>query len=48
MQEYLGADEVIQNFYKENPLVTFSIYSHIQGDIVRELGDELLKLLDDA
>lgn len=38
----------IDQLYRENPLLAFSVYTHLQVDITRRLGAEVLATLDTA
>ncbi len=41
-------DETIERIFSENPLSAFSIYTHIQVQILRHLGNEIIALLDNG
>lgn len=40
--------EKIERIYMEHPLLAFSVYTHIQSEIVRGLGNEVIASLDTA
>ena len=44
----MSNENLVDKMLNENPLVAFSVYTHIQVEIVRDLGRQILEILDSA
>jgi hypothetical protein len=44
----MSNDNLVENMLNENPLIGFSVYTHLQVEIVRNLGRQILEILDNA
>jgi len=42
----MSEENSIEQLYKDSPLLKFSIYTHLQLNVLIELGDRILKALD--
>ncbi len=44
----MSDEKLVDKMLNENPLIAFSVYTHIQVEIVRDLGRQILEILDNA
>lgn len=44
----MSNEKFINKIVRENPLIAFSLYTHLQVEIVRDLGHQILEILDTA
>jgi hypothetical protein len=44
----MSNENLAEKMLNENPLLAFSVYTHIQVEIVRDLGRQILEILDNA
>ena len=44
----MSNDNLVEKMLNENPFIGFSVYTHVQVTTVRNLGREILEILDTA